>query len=150
MNIGYQVPKVQKGIPHRLDPMKRALVEPIMALTYAEEIGLSASQRAAIEDELDTAKMKFRTLEEKLSAETATMFELLNRPTVSEKEALEQLDRILELEKQIKQVNLLCSLRVRMHLKPAQRERLMQLPLPPPPPPPPPLHVPQGQAEPGE
>ncbi len=133
----------QNTTPHRLDPMKRALVEPIMALEYAQEIGLTRTQRNQIEDELDNARAKFRILEERLQSETKTMFDLLERPGVAEREALEQLDRILELEKQIKQVNLLCSLHVRAILRPDQRERLQTLPVPPPPPPPAPLHVPR-------
>jgi len=128
-------------MPHQLDPMKRALVEPIMALEFAEEIGLTRAQRSQIEAELKTATAKFRPLEERLRSETRIMFELLERPGVTEREALEQLERILELEKQIKQVNLLCSLHVRAQLRPEQREKLNSLPVPPPPPPPPPPHV---------
>jgi len=116
-----------------------------MALEYAQEIGLTPVQRKQIEDELKTARMKFRTLDEKLRAETGAMFELLARPGVTESEALDQLDRILSLEKQIKQANLLCSLHVRAQLRPEQREKLRYLPLPPPPPPPPPLHAPRPQ-----
>lgn len=131
----------QNTTPHRLDPMKRALVEPIMALQYAPEIGLTHAQRIQIQDELDEARMKFAKLEERLQSETRTMFELLERPGVSDGEALAQLDRILELEKQIKQVNLLCSLHVRAQLRPEQRAKLQLLPVPPPPPPPRPPHA---------
>jgi len=127
--------------PHHLDPMKRALVEPVMALEFAEEIGLTRAQRNQIEAELKTATVKFHALEDKLRSETKIMFELLERPGVSEKEALDQFDRVLDLEKQIKQVNLLCSLHVRAQLRPEQREKLLTLPVPPPPPPPPPAHV---------
>ncbi len=124
--------------PQQLDPMRRALVEPIMALEFAEEIGLTQAQRNQIEEELKAASAKFRPLQERLRSETRIMFELLERPGVTEREALDQLDRILDLEKQIKQVNLLCSLHVRAQLRPEQRERLQSLPVPPPPPPPPP------------
>ncbi len=139
----------QNTTPHRLDPMKRALVEPIMALEYAQEIGLTRAQRTQIEDELRAASAKFRPLEERLRSETRTMFELLERPGVTEREALDQLDQILELEKQIKQVNLLCSLHVRAQLRPEQRERLQSLPVPPPPPPPPPHMNRSTEAPPG-
>jgi Spy/CpxP family protein refolding chaperone len=128
----------QNTMLHQLDPMKRALVEPIMAIEFAQEIGLTRTQRNQIEDELKAARVKFRTLEDRLQSETRIMFELLGRPDVTEREALDQLDRILDLEKQIKQVNLLCSLHVRAQLRPEQRERLQSLPVPPPPPPPPP------------
>ncbi len=127
--------------PQQLDPMKRALVEPIMALEFAEEIGLTSAQRNLIEGELKAARTKFRVLEERLRVETKVMFELLDQPGLTEREALDQFDRILDLEKQIKQVNLLCSLHVRTQLRPEQRERLQTLPVPPPPPPPPPGHI---------
>jgi Spy/CpxP family protein refolding chaperone len=131
----------QNTTPHHLDPMKRALVEPIMAIEFAQEIGLTRAQRNQIEDELKAARAKFRILEEGLRSETRAMFELLERPGVTEREALDQLDQILDLEKQIKQVNLLCSLHVRAQLRPEQREKLQSLPVPPPPPPPPPSHL---------
>jgi Spy/CpxP family protein refolding chaperone len=132
----------QNTTPQKLDPMKRALVEPIMALEFAQEIGLSRTQKTQIEIELKEARTKFRLLEERLRSETKKMHELLERPGVTEREALDQLEQVLQLEKQIKQVNLLCSLHVRAQLRPDQREKLLSLPVPPPPPPPPPPHAP--------
>ena len=136
--------KVQRTTPHHLDPMKRTLVEPVMALYYAEEIGLTEEQRGAIERQLKEAKAKFGLLERKLEAENQLLFRLVENPASSEQKVVAQMDRVLAVERDIKVTNLLSSWRVRRLLSVAQRERLMSMsiPPPPPPPPPPPLHVP--------
>jgi hypothetical protein len=128
--------------PHHLDPMKRALLEPVMALHHAEEIGLSAAQRAFIENQVREASTQFKIREEKLAVETQKMAEMLERGTASEKEALDQMDRVLSIEREIKRINLVSAIRVILQLTPEQRHTLMGLEVPPPPPPPPPPHAP--------
>jgi len=131
---------------NHLDPMKRALLEPVMALRYADEIGLSKSQRASIEEELRRAKSDFSELQAQLDREMLRLHQMLEQPELQENEAIAQLDRVLDLERRIKRVNLLCALRVRGQLDREQRVKLQTLDLPPPPPPPPPPHVPQPPA----
>ncbi len=125
--------KVQRTTPHHLDPMKRTLVEPVMALYYAEEIGLTEEQRGAIERQLKEAKAKFGLLERKLEAENQLLFRLVENPASSEQKVVAQMDRVLAVERDIKVTNLLSSWRVRRLLSVAQRERLMSMSIPPPP-----------------
>ena len=145
--FGFGQLKVQKEqLPpktlNHLDPMKRALLEPVMALHYGDAIGLSRSQRASIEEELRRAKSEFSELQAQLDREMLRLHQLLEQPELEEQNAIAQLDRILDLERRIKRVNLLCALRVRGQLDQEQRVKLQTLDLPPPPPPPPPPHVP--------
>jgi Spy/CpxP family protein refolding chaperone len=125
-----------------LDPMKRALLEPVMALHYGDQIGLSKSQRASIDEDLRQAKAQFSEIQAQLDREMSHLNGLLEAPELQEQEAIAQLDRVLNLERAIKRVNLLCALRVRAQLTRAQREKLRTLELPPPPPPPPPPPAP--------
>jgi len=130
--------KVQRTTPHHLDPMKRTLVEPVMALHYAQEIGLTEEQRIAIQNQLKEAKARFGVLEKKLEGENQALFKLIDNPGASEQTVVEQMDRVLSVERDIKVTNLLSSWRVRQVLSAEQREKLKGLKLPPPPPPPPP------------
>ncbi|GEM_PF-4010387 len=130
--------KVQKTTPHHLDPMKRTLVEPVMALYYADQIGLTEEQRNAIQNQLKEAKARFGVLEQKLEAENQVLFKLIENPVASERMVVDQMDRVLAVEREIKVANLQSSWRVRQLLSVDQRQRLMGLRIPPPPPPPPP------------
>jgi hypothetical protein len=128
--------------PHHVDPLKRVLLEGVMALYHAEAIDLSAEQKAFIESQVREASSHFKIKEQQLAVETRKMAELLEGGVVSEKEALEQMDRVLGIEREIKRINLISAIRVMLHLRPEQREKLMDLEVPPPPPPPPPPHAP--------
>jgi hypothetical protein len=136
--------KVQKTTPHHLDPMKRTLVEPVMALYYADEIGLTEEQRNAIQNQLKEAKTRFGVLERQLAGENHVLFKLIESAGTTEQMVVEQMDRVLAVEREIKVANLLSSWRVRQLLSVEQRERLMGLKIPPPPPPPPPPNAPGG------
>lgn len=130
--------KVQNTTPHHLDPMKRTLVEPVMALFYADEIGLTEEQRNTIQRQLKEARTRFGVLERRLEAENKVLYGLIERADASEQAVVEQMDRVLAAEREIKVANLLSSWRVRQLLSVEQREKLMGLRIPPPPPPPPP------------
>ena len=119
-------------------PLDRLGLEPVLVLFYADTLGLTKEQRASVELQFREAKKRYQTLSLDLSRETSKLAELVGNSAAAETAVMAQLDRVLDIERQIKHSNLVCAVRVRRHLTSAQVERLEGLEVPPPPPPPPP------------
>jgi hypothetical protein len=125
------------------DPIERLRIEAIMAKAYAKEIGLNESQRAFVVSQLELAQKAWQDLRGKVESEQARLSTLIGTPDATEAQIADQLDRLLDLERQIKRANLVCAVRVRRQLTAAQVSKLGEMELPPPPPPPaPPLPPP--------
>lgn len=128
--------------------IERFRLEPVLARYYASKIGLTREQLQFVESELADTSRGYAPLQAQLERELAGLAALTERPSATEQEVSAQLDRVLEAERAIKRLNLLCSLRVRRQLSPAQVAQLRLLDVPPPPPPPrprdaaPPAHAP--------
>jgi hypothetical protein len=120
----------------RVDPVERFRVEPILAQYYADKLGLTADQRSFIAEQLRDARQHFEVMQLELQREMRATETLLDGAAPDEGQLLAQLDRVLEVERRIKRLNLVCALRVRRHLTPAQVTLLRQQKVPPPPPPP--------------
>jgi hypothetical protein len=123
---------------HVQDPIERFRIEPIMAKIYAKEIALTDSQRGFVARQLEEAQKVWRELQDKVQGEQANLSALIDTPGATEAQMTTQLDRLLEIERQIKRANLVCAVRVRRQLTAAQVAKLREMELPPPPPPPPP------------
>ncbi len=120
-----------------MDPIERFRIEPIMAKIYAKEAQLSEGQRAFVARQLEEAQKAWRDLQASADSEKGKLSTLIETPDVTEARLMAQLDRLLDIERQIKHANLACAFRVRQQLTPAQVARLREMELPPPPPPPP-------------
>lgn len=122
----------------RTGPIERFGLEPFLARYYADKLDLTREQRAFVDEQIRETKQRYASLNAELQRETARMSVLIEKPGVAEQEVLGQLDRVLDLERQIKRVNVTCSFRVRQRLTAAQVALLRNVEVPPPPPPPPP------------
>jgi hypothetical protein len=116
--------------------LERFRVEPVLVRYYAERIGATAEQLRFIEGELRETSMRYGPLQDQLHRELSSLVELTDRPSTTDEELLAQLDRVLDAERAIKRLNLLCSARVRRRLTSRQVELLRGVDIPPPPPPP--------------
>jgi hypothetical protein len=121
---------------HVLDPIERFRIEPIMARIYAKEIALSEAQRVIVVRQLEDAQKSWRDLQASAEIEKRKLSALIDSRGATEAQLMAQLDRLLDVERQIKHINLACSLRVRQQLTAAQVSKLREMELPPPPPPP--------------
>ncbi len=128
-------------------PIERFGLEPFLARFYADRLDLTKEQRVFIDEQLKGAKLRYEGLNAELQREAARLSAIFEKPGAGEQEVLAQLDRVLDLERQIKRANVACSFRIRQRLTPAQIALLREVPVPPPPPPPPP---PPGAARPKE
>jgi uncharacterized membrane protein len=96
-------------------------------MQHQTEISLQDSQRAALTSAVQQAQAKFMDTQWKLSAEGEKMGKLLQGPTVDEAQVLEEVDRILALEREIKRGQIALMVRIKNTLSAAQQAKLAEI-----------------------
>ncbi len=109
------------------DPIGDSLIPPDLILRHQQEIGLSAEQKEFIKAEIVKAQTRFTELQLQLADEAETMISLVKQDRVDEQQTLAQLDKILNLEREIKRAQFLLVIRIKNRLTPEQQSRLQEL-----------------------
>jgi Spy/CpxP family protein refolding chaperone len=109
------------------DPFANYLFPPERVMAKSQEIGLEDAQKHAIRDEVQKVQPKFTDLQFELQDESGKMIRLLQEKPVDEARVLEEVDRILGLEKQIKKLQVSLLVRIKNILTPAQQAKLTEI-----------------------
>jgi Spy/CpxP family protein refolding chaperone len=105
----------------------RNFFPPELVMSHQGEIGLQDSQRAALTSAIQGAQSKFMDMQWKLSAEGEKMGRLLQGPQVDEAAVLEEVDRILNMERDIKRAQISLMVRIKNTLTPQQQAKLAEI-----------------------
>ena len=109
------------------DPIGDNFIPPELIMQHQQEIGLSPDQRSFIHAELQKAQTKFNELQWQLAGEMETMASLVKQEKVDEAQTLAQLDKILNLEREIKRTHITLVIRIKNRLSAEQQARLQEL-----------------------
>ena len=109
------------------DPISRYLYPPEKVMGHAQEIGLDDAQRNGIRNEVHKAQGRFLDLQFDLQGEGEKLARLLQEKPVDETRVLNQVDRILTLEKEVKRTQIALLVRIKNLLTPAQQSRLAEV-----------------------
>ena len=131
--------------PHKPgpDPLAGAFFPPELVMQHQQKLALTEQQRTAIVQAMQRAQPRFIELQWQLQAEMEALSELAHAERPDEARVLQQLDRVLDLERQTKRTQIEMLLRIKSTLTEAQQEQLRTIApvikaapsvLPPPPP----------------
>ena len=109
------------------DPLARYLVPPELIMTHSSELSLAEKQRAAIKSEVQKAQSKFIDMQWDMKEETEKMVRLLQQTPADEARILEQADKVMSLEREIKKTQLSLLIRIRNTLTPEQLGKLEEI-----------------------
>ena len=109
------------------DDFGRNFFPPELVMQHQGEIGLQDSQRAALASAIQQAQGKFTDVQWKLSAEGEKMGRLLQPAQVDETQVLEEVDRILALEREMKRTQISLMVRIKNTLTPEQQKKLADI-----------------------
>jgi Spy/CpxP family protein refolding chaperone len=127
-SVGAQgAPPGQRGPGPQPDDWGRNFFPPELVMQHQSEIGLQDSQRAALTSALQQAQGTFMDLQWKLSAEGEKMGRLLQGAQVDENQVLEEVDRILALEREMKRAQISLMVRIKNTLTAAQQAKLAEV-----------------------
>ena len=109
------------------DPIGQNLYPPDLVFLHAEAIGLSDSQKTAIQSAVLSAQSHFVVFQPRLEHATQTMVRLLSQSHVNDAEVLAQLDKILSVEREVKRTQIGLMIRIKDVLTAEQQAKLRQL-----------------------
>jgi Heavy-metal resistance len=114
-------------VPGPEDPLARFFYPPELVMANQNAIGLSERQRAEIVDAIKDAQGRFVDLQFRMSAEVERLQRLLKNSSVDEARVLDQLDRVLGVEREVKRAQLGLMIRIKNELGPEQQATLDRL-----------------------
>lgn len=106
------------------DPIGRFLIPPELVMSQSEQIGLSEKQRATIKGEIQKMQTKFIDAQWDLQEQTSKMMQLLQQSPADETKILEEADKIMALEREIKRAHLALLVRIKNALTTDQIAKL--------------------------
>lgn len=106
------------------DPIGRYLIPPELVMSQSEQIGLTEKQRATIKGEIQKMQTKFLDAQWDLQEQTGRMTTLLQQSPADEAKILEQADKIMALEREIKRAHLTLLVRIKNTLTTEQIGKL--------------------------
>ncbi|HEY5609912.1 MAG TPA: periplasmic heavy metal sensor [Thermoanaerobaculia bacterium] len=106
------------------DPIERELYPPEMIMGHGQLLGLQEKQRASIKSEVQKAQEKFFDHQWQMNEEREKMVALLRSVPIDEAKVLEQADKVMALERDIKRVHLALLIRLKNLLSPEQIAKL--------------------------
>ena len=110
--------------PKGPDPLAGAFFPPELVMQHQQRLALTEQQRTAIVQAMQRAQPRFIELQWQLQSEMETLAELAQAERPDEARVLQQLDRVLELERQTKRTQIEMLLRIKTTLTQAQQEQL--------------------------
>jgi Spy/CpxP family protein refolding chaperone len=108
------------------DPIGQQLFPPELIMSQSQKLHLDDKQRAAIKNEVQSAQSKFFDLQWQLKEASDAMVELLQQTPVDEKRVLEQADKVMGFEREIKRIHLAMLIRIKNSLTADQIAQLRQ------------------------
>lgn len=119
------VAAAEEGQPR--DPIGQHLFSPEMIVHFQEQIELTEEQHQAIRNAVEEVQAEMESKKEAMESATAAVAEALEQAEIDEDEAVERLDRLFEIEHELKRHHLRMLIQVRNELTAEQRERLADL-----------------------
>ena len=117
--------------PPNQDPMADVMFPPELIMGHARELHLTDEQKTFMRSEVQNATTRFNELQWKLQDEMELFHETLNSNSVNEQQALAQLNKVLDVERQIKLLQVGMGIRMKNRLTPEQQEQLRRMRMPP-------------------
>jgi Spy/CpxP family protein refolding chaperone len=109
------------------DPFVTVLFPPELIMQHARAIRLNDDQRGTITKQIEQLQSRAVRMQWQLSEQVQALRETLARPRVDQDRAIDQLNRVLETEKDIKKAHLEMLIRIKNVLRPEQQAELARL-----------------------
>ena len=100
---------------------------PDFILGHARQLGLTDEQKSYMRGEVQKTMASFTELQWKLQDETEQLHETLKTTSVNEEQALAQLNKVLDVEREIKRLHIGLGVRLKNRLTPEQQLQLQQM-----------------------
>ena len=115
----------QPHAPHGpRDPLGDAMFPPEMIMQHQRELALTDDQKTFMRAEINKTSTRFNELQWQLQDAMEALHITVKENSVNEEQALAQLDRVLDNERQIKRLHMELAIRLKNKLTPEQQLKL--------------------------
>lgn len=113
--------------PPNPDPLAHLMFPPDMIMNHARQLNLTDEQKAFMRSEIQKTMASFQDLQWKLQDQMEQLQETMKSTSVNEQQALAQLDKVLDLEREIKRLHIGLAVRLKNRLTPEQQDQLHKM-----------------------
>ena len=113
--------------PPNPDPLAHLMFPPDMIMGHARRLNLTDEQKAFMRTEIQKTTAMFQELQWKLQDQMELLQETMKSTSVNEQQAIAQLDKVLEIEREIKRLHIGLAVRLKNRLTPEQQEQLHKM-----------------------
>ena len=113
--------------PPNHDPLAHLMFPPDMILNHARQLSLTDEQKTFMRGEIQRTTASFQELQWKLHDQMELLHETMKATSVNEQQALAQLEKVLELERDIKRLHIGLAVRLKNRLTAEQQETLHKM-----------------------
>jgi len=113
--------------PHPPDPFGDAVFPPELIMAHQRELGLTDEQKAFMRGEINKTTTRFNELQWQLQDAMEALHDTMKANVVDEQQALAQLNRVLDSEREIKTLHMQLAIRLKNKLTAEQQEKLRAL-----------------------
>lgn len=113
--------------PANPDPLAQLMFPPEMIMGHARELNLTDEQKTYLRGEVQKATVTFQDLQWKLQDQMEALHDTMKSSSVNEQQALAQLDKVLDVEREIKRLHIALAVRLKNHLTPEQQDQLHKM-----------------------
>lgn len=118
----------QPAAPEQAEPdFARHLFPPELIMQHQQKINLRPEQRTTITEAIQQLQAKVLELQWQMQSEAQKLSELMQVPTIREADALAQVDRVLDVEREVKRMHLRTLIRIKNTLSREQQATLLSL-----------------------
>ena len=113
--------------PPNPDPLAHLMFPPDMILGHARQLNLTEDQKTFMRSETQKTTAAFQDLQWKLQDQMELLQETMKSTSVNEQQALAQLDKVLDIEREIKRLHIGLAVRLKNQLTPEQQDQLHKM-----------------------
>jgi Spy/CpxP family protein refolding chaperone len=125
-------PRPGPGVPNmphppNPDPLAHLMFPPDMIMGHARDLNLTEEQKTFMRAEIQKTTATFQDLQWKLQDQMELLHDTMKSSSVNETQALGQLDKVLEIEREIKRLHIGLAIRLKNRLTPEQQDQLHKM-----------------------
>jgi Spy/CpxP family protein refolding chaperone len=119
--------QMQQRMPPPPPDLADAMFPPEMIMQHARELNLTAEQKTFMRDEIQKTTTRFNDLQWQLQDAMEALHETMKANQVNEQQALAQLSKVLDAEREIKTLHMGMAIRIKNKLTPDQQMKLQSM-----------------------
>lgn len=108
-------------------PLGENLFQPELIMQHQQEIGLTDDQKSFLKAETRRVQQSFVELQWQMQDEFEKLFGSLKGERIDETQALAELDKVLDIERQVKRLQIGLLIRIKNNLTPEQQAKLAEI-----------------------